>query len=81
MALQFRFQEAFSYHPLFPVAIPTLLYLIHYSVLPWRLPKWAEWVLGILIAIAFFGLYGYRMVTDSVFRAEGGLSLFSLLIN
>lgn len=80
-ALQLNFKEAFSYHPLFPVAIPTLLYLIHYRVLPWRLPRWAEWVLGILIAVSFFGLYGYRMIVDPVFRADGGTSLFSLIIN
>ena len=80
-ALRFDFQTAFTHHPLFPLAVPTLLYLIHYRVLPRRLPPLAEWVLGILIAVLFFGVYGYRILFDSVFRADGGTSLFSLLIN
>ncbi len=80
-ALRLDFQSAFSHHPLFPLAVPTLMYLIHYRVLPWRLPQWAELTLGILIAVLFLGLYGYRMIFDSVFRADGGVPLFSLLIN
>lgn len=79
-ALRFHFREAFSYHPLFPVAVPALLYLIHYRILPYRLPRWAEWTIGVLIVIGFLGLYGYRMLYDPVFRAEGRNSFVGFIL-
>ena len=79
-ALRLDFGAAFRYHPLFPTALPALFYLIHRNILPVRLPNWAEWVLGAGLLAAFLGVYGYRMLYDPVFRAEGGVSLLGLII-
>ena len=79
--LRLDFSAAFRYHPLFPVAVPALLYLIHLPCLPVRLPRWAEYVTGGLLLAAFCGVYGYRMLYDPMFRAEGGVGLLRLIIN
>ena len=80
-ALRLDFAAAFRYHPLFPVAMPTLLYLIHRNVLPARPPNWAEWVIGGFLLTAFFGVYGYRMIHDPAFRAGESFFLLELAIN
>lgn len=79
-ALQLDFRAAFSYHPLFPAALPALLYLIHRKILSVRLPNWAEWVIGGILLAAFLGVYGYRMMNDPVFLAEKENSLLGLVI-
>lgn len=66
-AFRLDFKQAFSYHPLFPVAVPFLLYVIHYRVLPKRFPLWLEWVFGTVIGVGFIGVYAYRMLMEMVY--------------
>lgn len=60
-ALQLDFSKAFYYHPLFFIAIPTILYVIHKRVLPKRFPVKVETILCILLLTLTFGVYFYRL--------------------
>lgn len=60
-ALRLDFREAFACHPLFPLAIPTLLYMAHARLLARWVPKKAELLLLIAVGVVFFSVFVYRM--------------------
>ena len=61
-ALRLDFAQAFEYHPLFFVAIPSVLYLVNRSVLPHRLSDKTEGVIFDIGVCLFVSVYIFRFV-------------------
>lgn len=56
---------AFAWNPMFLPAGLAFLYVIHRGLLPLKLGKRAEVILGILILTGMIGVYLYRLITGS----------------
>ena len=64
-AARLDFKAAFTYHPLFFLAAPTVLYAAHRSVLKKRLRGKTEAVLfGVMLAL-FVAVYVYRLLSGT----------------
>jgi len=60
--LHFDILGAFTYHPLFFLVIPALIYVPHREVLPWHFKPRTEIVILSVVVVLFILVYIFRLV-------------------